>query len=72
MIIRTRGIKSLIGSLIALALIIIFLVLVFNVLLFLIPLIIILGIIGYFLKVLKKLKKGKPKDYIDIKYKIKK
>ena len=71
MIIKTRGIKSLVGSLVALAMIILFLVFIFNILLFLIPLIIILAVIGYFFRVLRNIKKGKRKDYIDIEYKIK-
>ncbi len=71
MIYTARGIKSLIISLVVIALIILFLFFLFNLILFLIPLVLVLIILGYFFKVINKFKKEKPKDFVDIKYKIK-
>jgi len=56
--------------LLALIFIIAVVVVVFNILLFLLPLIVILIIVGYLFRMLNKLKKGKNKDFINIKYKV--
>ena len=64
-----RGVKGWIVTLIALAVIIIAIVLVFQLFLFLLPLILIVIIISYLFRMLNKVKKGQPKDYIDIEFK---
>ena len=64
-----RGIKAWIIGLLILAGIIFILVLLFQLLIFLLPLIIIIIIVSYLFRMLNKVKKEKPKDYIDIKFK---
>ena len=48
------------------------LILLFNLLLFLLPLIALLIIVSYLFRMLNKLKKEEPNNYIDVKYKVKK
>ena len=72
MILRANGIKAWIFLLIVLVGVILLLLLIFNIFLFLLPLIIIIVIVSYLLRMLNKVKKDKPKDYIDIDFKIKK
>jgi hypothetical protein len=67
-----KGIKGWIVTLVALAVIITAIVLIFQLLLFLIPLILIIVIVSYLFRMLNKLKKGEPNNYIDVKYKVKK
>ena len=67
-----RGIKAWIIGLLILAGIIFILVLLFQLLIFLLPLIIIIIIVSYLFRILNKVKKEKPKDYVNIKYKVKK
>ena len=67
-----RGVKGWIVTLIALAVIIIAIVLVFQLFLFLLPLILIVIIISYLFRMLNKVKKEEPNNYIDVKYKVKK
>ena len=51
---------------------IVILALIFQIVLFLIPVALVLLILSYFFRMLNKVKKGKPKDYIDIEFKEKK
>lgn len=71
MILRTTGLKAWIVILITLAFLIAVLIVMFHVLLFLLPIIIILVILGYLFRMLNKVKKGEKKDYVDVKYKVK-
>ena len=70
--IKVRGLKVWLIILGVLAVVILFLFLLFNLLLFLLPLIILIIIVSYLFKMLNKVKKAPPKDYIDVKAKIKK
>ena len=72
MFIQARGIKAWIAVLIAVIIFIVVLVFIFNLIILLLPVIIILLILSYFFRILNKVKKGKPKNYIDVKYKVKK
>jgi len=72
MFIQTKGIKAIIVLLTVILFVILILVVAFHVIIFLLPLIIIIILISYFFRMLNKIKKGKPKDYIDVKYKVKK
>jgi 4-amino-4-deoxy-L-arabinose transferase-like glycosyltransferase len=65
------GIKAVIVGLGILALVIIVLVATFHVIIFLLPLILVLILLSYFFKMLNKIKKGKKKDYVDVKFKVK-
>ena len=67
-----RGVKAWIVTLIVLAVIVTAIVLVFQLLLFLLPLILIIIIVSYLFRMLNKVKKEEPQDYINIKYKVKK
>ena len=67
-----RGVKASIVTLIVLAVIVTAIVLVFQLLLFLLPLILIIIIVSYLFRMLNKVKKEEPQDYINIKYKVKK
>lgn len=73
MLFAARGIKGLIILLIAILIIIVLLAVIFvsiiHLLIFLLPLIIIAFLLGYFFRMLNRLKKGK--DSIKVKYKIK-
>ena len=72
MIYTARGLKAWIIGLVILALIIVVLVLVFQLLIFLLPIILIIILLSYFFRILNKLKKEKPKNTIDVKYRIRK
>ena len=72
MIFRIRGIKAWISILVFLVIAITIIALIFQVVLFLIPVAIVLLILSYFFRMLNKVKKGQPKDYIDIEFKEKK
>ena len=67
-----RGLKAWLIALVVIIVVIIVLIIIFNILILLLPIILILLVISYLFKVLNKFKKGKPKDYIDVKYKVKK
>jgi len=68
-----NGIKAWIVGLIVLVFIIAVLIVMLNIFLFLLPLIIILVIVGYLFRMLNRSKKDKPKkEYLDVKYKVKK
>jgi len=64
-----RGVKAWIIGLIVLAIIIVILFFILQLFIFLLPLIIIIAIVSYLFRMLNKVKKEQPKDYIDIKYK---
>jgi hypothetical protein len=72
MIFRIRGIKAWISILVFLVIAITIVALIFQLVLFLIPVAIVLLILSYFFRMLNKVKKGQPKDYIDIEFKEKK
>jgi hypothetical protein len=72
MIFRIRGIRAWIMILVFLVITIVILALIFQIVLFLIPVALVLLILSYFFRMLNKVKKGKPKDYIDIEFKEKK
>ena len=72
MIFRIRGIRAWIAILVFLVITIVVLALIFQIVLFLIPVILVLLILSYFFRMLNKVKKDKPKDYIDIEFKEKK
>ena len=72
MIFRIRGIKAWISILVFLVIAITIVALIFQIVLFLIPVAIVLLILSYFFRMLNKVKKGQPKDYIDIEFKEKK
>ena len=67
-----RGVKAWIIGLLILAGIIAIIVLILQLFIFLLPLIIIIAIVSYLFRMLNKVKKEEPQDYINIKYKIKK
>ncbi|MBU1632575.1 MAG: hypothetical protein ABH824_06055 [Nanoarchaeota archaeon] len=67
-----RGIKAWMIALVIFLAIIIFLIIIFQIFIILLPIIIILIILSYFFKMLNKIKKEKHKDFIDVKFKIKK
>jgi hypothetical protein len=69
MIFRIRGIKAWISILVFLVIAITIVALIFQIVLFLIPVAIVLLILSYFFRMLNKVKKGQPKDYIDIEFK---
>lgn len=69
--IEARGIKAVIISLGTIFIIIVLLLLVFNFLVLLLPLIIVIFLMSYSFKVLNKLKKEKPEDYLDVHFKVK-
>jgi len=64
-----RGVKAWIIGLLILAGVIFVLVLLFQLLIFLLPLILIIIVVSYLFRMLNKVKKEQPKDYINIKYK---
>ncbi len=66
-----RGLKAWIIVLFILLGIIFILILLFHLLVFLLPVIIVLAIIGYFFRMLNKVKKDKKKDFVDVKFKVK-
>ena len=72
MMIRLRGIKAWIMILVFLVITITVLALIFHIILFLIPVILVLLVLSYFFRMLNKVKKDQPKDYIDIEFKEKK
>ena len=72
MFIKLKGVKAWIIGLLILAGIIAIIVLIFQLFLFLLPLILIIVIVSYLFRMLNKLKKGEPNNYVDIKYKVKK
>jgi hypothetical protein len=72
MIIKIRGIKAWITILLFVIIAVAVLALVFQILIFLIPLIIVLVILSYFFRMLNKVKKDQPKDYIEVEFKDKK
>jgi hypothetical protein len=69
MIIKINGIKAWITILVFIVITIAVLALIFHIVLFLIPVIIVIFILSYLFRMLNKVKKGKPKDYIDIEFK---
>ena len=72
MFIQVKGIKAWIAILIAVIIAIVILVVIFNLIILLLPVIIIILILSYFFRILNKVKKEQPKNYIDVKYKVKK
>jgi hypothetical protein len=72
MYIKVNGVKAWIGILIVLAIIMAIIILLFKLVMFLLPVILIVIVVSYLFRMLNKVKKGKPKDYIDINFKIKK
>ena len=72
MILHLRGIKAWIAVLGVLIVAIVVLVILFNLLILLLPIIILILILSYFFRMLNKVKKEEPQDYINIKYKVKK
>lgn len=72
MVLVLRGLKAWVVTLIVIILIILFLIVVFNLFIFLLPFILILFLLGYFFRLLNKLKKNKKKNYINAKFKVKK
>ena len=72
MILQIRRVKAWIMILVFLIITVAVLALAFNILLFLIPIVIVIIIASYLFRMLNKVKKEKPKDYIDIKFKEKK
>lgn len=72
MIFTARGIKAWIIGLVVLAVVIIVLVLLFHLLIFLLPVILIFVLLSYLFKMLNKFKKGDKKDFIDVKFKVRK
>ena len=72
MFVQIKGIKAWIAILIAVIIAIVILVFVFNLIILLLPVIIILIVLSYFFRMLNKVKKGKTKEYIDVKAKVKK
>ncbi len=71
MLLRTAGIRALVIILFILVFLIAVLIVIFQILLFLLPVIIILFVLGYLFRALNKAKKGKKKDYLEAKYKVK-
>ncbi len=64
-----RGIKAILALLLFVLMLLIFFILAQAFFILLLPLFIVLALFGYFLRVLKKLKKGKPKkDVLDVDY----
>jgi len=72
MLYTVRGLKAWIIALFAILVVAVILVLVFHLLLFLLPIAIIILVLSYLFKMLNKVKKEKPKDVINVKYKVKK
>ena len=72
MVIQLRGIKAWLVTLVALIVITVALFLVFQILIFLLPLAILIVVVFYFFRILNKVKKDQTKEYVDIKFKIKK
>lgn len=72
MIVQMKGIKAWITILVFLVIAIAVLALIFQLVLFLIPVIVVILIVSYLFRILNKVKKEKPKDYIDIEFKEKK
>ena len=68
-----RGIKTFLFTIIVLVVILGIVLISFSLFIFLFPVIVVLGIIGYFLRKLRNKKKEEPqkKDYLDIEYKVK-
>jgi hypothetical protein len=67
-----RGVKGWIVGLAVLAAVILILFLVLQLFILILPLIIIIAIVSYLFRMLNKVKKEQPKDYINVKYKVKK
>ncbi len=63
------GIKAWVIGLMILFFVIVVLLVILNLFLFLLPLFLVLVLLGYFFRMLNKVKKEKPKDYVDVKYK---
>ena len=62
------GVKALIGIFAVIFFLLVVFIIAFNVLLLLLPVIIVLGLLGYFFRKLHKVKKPK-KEYIDVEFK---
>ncbi|MDP3734600.1 MAG: hypothetical protein Q8R37_05210 [Nanoarchaeota archaeon] len=69
--IKAHGIKGIMLALATLFVIIVILILAFQFIILILPLIVIFIILSYLFKIFNKLKTEKPKDYIDVRFKVK-
>ena len=67
-----KGIKAFLITIIVLVIILGFVLITFSLFIFMVPLLIVLGIIGYFLRRMRKSRQEPSrKEYVDVKYKVK-
>jgi len=72
MIFKAKGIKALFFIILIFIVAIAVLVFIFQLFLFLLPIILLFLVLGYLFRKLNKVKKETNKDYIDVKFKVKK